>query len=549
MARLNSTYDAVDEALMVVDDAGRIVAANHRTEQILSIPRSALWGDARDKNQGESFVSAVADRFQRSNRIQELWQESRDNPQLVHSCELETNETPPRTLIVYTAPIQPQQESDDSSRPEARIWTFTDVSERKKLQMDLIQSQKMEAVGRLAGGVAHDFNNLLLAINANLELTRLYTRTDIDKCDNCLANAERAVDRAAKLVKHLLSFSRKSNLEMRVRRLDDVINRTKSLLERILKSKIRLEIHHDSESWPVQMDETHIEQVLLNLCLNARDAVGDQEGTITISTSNVAELEIHDEAGSDEILESREWVKISIKDDGAGIPEEAHKHVFEPFFTTKEPGKGTGLGLSMSLGIVQQHGGTIQLASSSVKGSEFVIYLPRATAALDLIEESETGLFGNESQLSGSVLLADDDELVLSATADALRSLGYTVTPVASGLDALIHLRSTQSYDVVVMDIAMPGMSGLEVAKRMKEEGIECATILSSGNFDSVQQATGGDDQFAVISKPFRVGSLVKMIQTARGAIVRSDATHAKSPVRPPHLSQPSNRPQRSDDA
>lgn len=528
VARLNTSYDAVREGILVIDNRGRVVATNSRVGEVLGVSPQDLMNVASAKNSGrhlKSRVQMLADCFQDKHAFLLAWQATQTNPKAVKSLELLTDDDPARSIVVFTAPVEAIDTGRKSDTPEARIWTFDDVSKRKQLEADLIQSQKMEAVGRLAGGVAHDFNNLLLAITANLEMARLKNVGE-PKQREYLEAAEKAVDRASKLVKHLLGFSRKSNLEMRVRNPNQVVQRVESLLERILDAKVKLSIELDPNVRNTKMDDVHIEQVLLNLCLNARDACTKYGGNIRVKTSASTRAEVENTLCHGQTLAgtASEFVRIVVEDDGLGMSADVREKAFDPFFTTKELGKGTGLGLSMSLGIIEQHHGVMHFESEPNKGTRFEIFLPATDEIADLTD-SRTGRLEKAEPAMGHLLLADDDELVRTATANALRSRGYDVTTVDNGVDALIHLRSTD-YDLALLDLSMPGMSGTEVFAQIRAQNPELPIIVSSGYPDQLDEFSKKNDGalHAIISKPFRLAKLVSMIADSLANYAKSNS-------------------------
>ncbi len=511
IARLNATYDAVREGLLAVDERGRVLTVNPKFRELVGV-ELAPGGDDTDPSW---IVQQIANRFESSEAFLNAWQQTRSVPESTLTLELLTVDPQPRTLVVFTAPVSAPTSGINNERLENRIWTFEDVSERKQLEADLIQSQKMEAVGRLAGGVAHDFNNLLLAITANLELARM--QSEFESNSEYLEAAEQALERASKLVKHLLGFSRKSVLELRVRDPNEVVRRIESLLDRILNAEIVFRVDLAGDTWNVNMDDTHIEQVLLNLCLNARDACLGSESLIEITTSNLPRPELAQAIEQGELPPTRErdYVRITVQDNGTGINEDVLGKVFDPFFTTKKQGKGTGLGLSMSLGIVEQHEGVLHLDSKPGQGTRCDLLLPRTLAPINPAD-SQIGRLEKTDIKSANILLADDDELVRESTANALKANGYAVTSVSNGVDALIHLRSSSKFAVAIVDFSMPGMSAVDLFQRIREYQSELPLIVTSGysiELDAVEEQARQPVNF--LAKPYRTVALVDTINQA----------------------------------
>ncbi|MFK7735932.1 MAG: ATP-binding protein [Pirellulaceae bacterium] len=395
------------------------------------------------------------------------------------------------------------------------LWTFADSKRDLRRESDLVQSQKMEAVGRLAGGIAHDFNNLLLAISANLELARMKHDELSSEEPQYLNAAEKAVVRASKLVKHLLGFSRKSNLERRALSPNTLVQRVQLLLERTLDTSLTLKISLDADVPNAKIDETHMEQVLLNLCLNARDACAGKGGLIEVSTFKVSPMNL--EPSSRSALPgsagNEDWICIRVKDNGVGMSSDVVSKVFDPFYTTKEQGKGTGLGLSVSLGVVEQHGGTIRLESTLGQGSTFDVLLP-GTSDSSVGSDSVSGILSSAGRRVGKILIADDDDMVRCATSSALRAQGYMVIEAANGVDALIYLNAQDKFDLAILDLSMPGMTGTEVFTSLRESASKTPVILTSGYVTELETfARSLDPEPAgVLSKPYRLSKLVDII-------------------------------------
>lgn len=374
-SRLESSYQAISEGLLVVDQKGVIVGANARLLELLGLEDGEL-----EKVSGsmEAIGGVLASRFH-GDEFLEFWDRSNQHPRIAEQRVFATVDSVSRTLVANTTVVQ-----DTYGAVDARIWTFDDVTSQKRLEANLIQGQKMEALGRLVGGVAHDFNNFLSAILANLELLRLHPQQQVCQVMEYLDEADDAVERASELVKRLMSFSRKSELKMRARSVNEVVRQTCALLKRSMNSLYRLEVDLADDVRDTMIDENQVVQVLLNICLNARDAMAPDGGTIRISTSNVCASELNsspllmsNESGSDDL----EYVRIRIRDEGEGIPSAIRAKIFEPFFTTKPQGEGTGLGLATSKGIIEQHGGDIVCDSSVHEGACFDILLPTAREA------------------------------------------------------------------------------------------------------------------------------------------------------------------------
>ncbi len=377
--------------------------------------------------------------------------------------------------------------------------------ELRQSQEQLRQAQKMEAVGRLAGGVAHDFNNVLSVILSYGELLL----GDLKPADPLRADIEeitKAASRAAGLTKQLLLFSRQQIVEPRVVDLHDVLTSMDRMLQRILGEDVELVVVAPRSAGRVKVDPTHVEQVILNLVVNARDAM-PTGGKLTIETTNV----VLDEHYTNNHLSAKAGphVMLAVSDTGIGIDRETQTRIFEPFFTTKEKGKGTGLGLSTVFGIVQQSGGSVWVYSEPSKGTTFKVYLPRVDAEADVLTPSvaPTTLRGTET-----VLLVEDEDQVRAIVLNILRRQGYHVIPAHNGGDALLICeRHTGRIDLLLTDVVMPQMSGPELAKRLATTRPEMRVLCMSGyTDDSIVRHGVLETGVAFIQKPITPALLAR---------------------------------------
>ena len=339
------------------------------------------------------------------------------------------------------------------------LVTFSDISNRKQLEGQLIQAQKMESVGRLAGGIAHDFNNLLTVISGGLELSLASLPPEHSSRGRLLEVAD-AAQSAAGLTRHLLAFSRKEIIAPRVLDLNEVLRRAERMVLRVIEEHIELQTICGDVT-PICFDPGQVEQIIVNLAVNARDAMPNG-GRLTIETSNVW---IDDEyAASHFDARPGPYVLLAVSDTGSGMNEEVREHLFEPFFTTKGPGQGTGLGLAMVYGAVQQNGGRIDVCSELNRGTTFKIYLP---AAKGVPQQPPARPSVPAETHSAAVVLVEDDARVRKLANAALTRLGYQVHPFASGADALRGLASLSPCpDLLITDVIMPGMNGRVLAER-----------------------------------------------------------------------------------
>jgi len=384
------------------------------------------------------------------------------------------------------------------------------AAERTKLEEQVRQSQKMESVGRLAGGVAHDFNNLLTAIKGYGEFLREAIPEGDPKRDD-VGEILAAADRAASLTQQLLAFSRRQILNPQVMDINGAVGGSMKMLKRLIGEDVTLETHLAPHPCLVKADAGQIDQILLNLAVNARDAM-PTGGTLIVSTKVVEMPQdfFKNKAG----LRTGPLILLRVSDTGSGIPEEVKAHVFEPFFTTKEKGRGTGLGLSTVYGIVKQSGGDIELESALGLGTTFWIYLPQAdAAAMDKDAEKEdhaVSLRGTET-----VLLIDDEDIVRRLGERALRSSGYTVLAAANGLDARKAIeRHGKAVDLVITDVVMPGMSGRDIAREIAGKLMSRRTLYISGYTDDAIIRHGVlETGLAFLYKPFRPASFLRKVR------------------------------------
>jgi len=383
-----------------------------------------------------------------------------------------------------------------------------DITEHKKLEQQLMQAQKMDAIGRLAGGIAHDFNNILTVIGGyGREVLRNLPEDSRDFQD--MQEIMIAQKRAAELVKQLLAFGRRQIVTPEVTDLNQLIEATANMLRRLIGSDICLETKLQEDLGRVRIDPGQLEQVLANLTVNARDAM-EGGGSLIIETVNVS----LSEEGSQEtdFALPGEYVSISIKDTGSGMSPEVQKNIFEPFYTTKAQGKGTGLGLAMCYGIIKRHDGYITVVSEDGKGTTFRILLPRVYARAE--EKQEKTVPVSLPKKGGeTILLVEDEERVLALAARYLEECGYQVLHAANGRDALETASSHASIDLLLTDVVMPGMSGRELAKRIRSRLKNIKVLFISGYHEEL---IGKDEHF--LSKPFSEEDLVVKVRAVLDA-------------------------------
>jgi len=374
-----------------------------------------------------------------------------------------------------------------------------EIEARRQAEATLLQSQKMEAIGQLTGGVAHDFNNLLTIASGSLEM--LEARISDERSLHLLQNAQSAISRGATLTTSLLAFARKQRLEPVLANLNSVILGMEEMLRRSIGPPVEIRHALASELWPVEIDLGQIETALLNIAINARDAM-PEGGILLFETANVSDPPPEEVAG-------RDWVLVSVHDTGIGMSPDVVERAFEPFFTTKEIGRGTGLGLSMVFGVVHQSGGAVRLRSEPGRGTTVLIYLPRAAqAALPAADIAASAC--SSSGADAHILVVDDDAAVRCVTVECLREAGYRVAEAGSGSAALALLERDDRCDLVVMDHVMPGLSGKDTVRLARRARPELKVLFLSGY--AAWEEAGGD---IWLQKPFKTQALAEAVTRA----------------------------------
>jgi signal transduction histidine kinase/CheY-like chemotaxis protein len=392
---------------------------------------------------------------------------------------------------------------------------LSQIEERERVESTLRQMQRLEAVGQLTSGVAHDFNNLLTVIIGNLG----FIEKGLDGSANAklrqrLSHMRLAAERGAKLTAQLLAFSRRQRLEPKPTDLNDALANMRDLLESSLGGSVQIKTVFRESLWPALVDPTQVELVVLNLAINARDAspVG---GSITLETANVS-------LGTPEKPEepsAGEYVMIAVTDKGSGMPKDVLAKAFEPFFTTKDIGKGSGLGLSQVLGFAKQSNGGVRIESRPGEGTCVKVYLPRAAASEIAAIDERSRAAAPHSWKDAIILLVDDDEAVREVAASMLRDVGYGVTEAGSGGAALDLLNRERRFDLVVLDFAMPGMNGMDLAREVHSKFPAMPVLFITGYADNSALAEIGDAR--LVKKPFLGDELVTKVQTALAQLKR----------------------------
>jgi len=402
----------------------------------------------------------------------------------------------------------------ENGRPRWRRGIMVDTTQEKEaeqrrltLENQLRQAQKIEAIGRLAGGVAHDFNNQLSVILGYADLI-LQSNVTEDKRHGYINQIIRAATQSRDITRQLLTFSRREEISPQVLDLNLLVQGIKKGLGRLIREDIRVELRTNPHLWPIFMDSTQVNQILMNLIVNARDAIAGH-GVVTVETDNVTLA--RDFTDQYPNFEPGEYVQLSVRDSGCGMSQETLLHIFEPFYTTKETGKGTGLGLATVYGIVSQNRGQVVVESNLGEGSTFRIFLPRSQSPLNAVAEQAPHAV--LPQYSGTILLVEDEDSVREMAHDILTSSGYAVLAAASPTEALEICNRTQEHiDLLLSDVIMPEMNGRELCKKIQTIRPQLKTVFMSGYAGDILQQEN-ECQVPLIKKPFTLHSLITTIE------------------------------------
>ena len=507
-AQFHSLVEHAPDSIAIVDRDRRVLFANHQRDGGRLTPNPI----------GQQAEDLVAPDHAR--RVRDAVDSVFENGEPVsYEVQVEINE---RGRVWYSSRVGPVL--DESGKVDRAIVVSSDISGRLELEEQLLQAQKLEAVGQLTGGVAHDFNNLLTVILGNLHLVGS-TLPEEDGSQRFVENARAAAKRGAALTHRLLAFARKQALQPRVLDVSALIAGMDDLLRRTLGETIRVELRLDPDLWRCEVDPTQLENVVLNLAINARDAM-PTGGELTLETANV-ELD-EEEVRHFEGLEPGRYVKVSIADSGAGMDREILDRAFEPFFTTKGAGEGSGLGLSMVYGFVKQSGGDVALESSLGEGTCVCVYLPRVGEAVAVpvaVPEVPTPVRWprGEGEL---VLVVEDDADVRSLTRTLLERIGYQTVEAEDGEHALAMLERhpVPEVQLVFTDVVLPGrISGAELAETIHKTWPDLPVLFTSGYTRDALGAHGRLPPNAqLLEKPFAHTDLAERIRALLGVDERS---------------------------
>ncbi|MBI2516470.1 MAG: response regulator [Opitutae bacterium] len=478
--------DAAPSALFICDTGGGIRSANQHALRLTARPLAEIIGLQIDTLW--RWVESPAGRAKPVN----------GDGLRIREAKLAPGGGAMRDLQVFTRVIQLAAEQE-------ALFVVQDVTELKTLEREFLQAQKMEAVGQLAGGVAHDFNNLLAAIMGFAEIARLQSSEPAvrERLDQAVA----ACRRAGQLSQQLLAFSRKQVLEPQVARLPELIDEGRKVLERVLGEGIGITAEHGTAPWSLHIDPTQFEQTLLNLAINARDAMSGQ-GRLYLRSRNVP---AGSESGDNNRCLLSDCVCLEVEDTGPGIAPEIQDRIFEPFFTTKEVGRGTGLGLASVQGIVQQHGGHIELRSAPGQGARFSLYFPRYVGPPESTDESEAPASAAVSRQQ-RLLVVEDEPALLESLCGLLEARGYLCTGCTEREAALEWLSRGLPFDAVLSDVVMPGMSLAEFLRRVADTGTPPRLVLMTGYASGQSLDAAEAARVPVLRKPFSIDQLSTLL-------------------------------------
>lgn len=478
--------ESASQAIISIDRTGRIVLANHRTEEMFNYTREELIGA----------------------RMEILLPESRRG---VHGSEREAYFNQPHIRPMGIGmdlqgrrrdgtefPVEVSLSYVQSEEGLFAIAFVSDISQRKQLEEQLVHAQKMEAVGRLAGGVAHDFNNMLTVISGYSRMI-LDELSPLDPLREYAEEIGKAADRAGAITNQLLAFSRRQVIQPRVVSVNSIVGQTEKMLRRLLGEDVQLTLDLHADVYNIKVDPNQIEQAIVNLAVNARDAM-PSGGHISIETGNVHldENYVKTHLG----VRPGDYVMIAMTDTGHGMEPATRQRIFEPFFTTKEQGKGTGLGLATVYGMVKQSGGDIWVYSEPGRGTTFKLYFPRVGEG---VAENTSGLRDSSvRQGNETVLVVEDEKPVRDLTVRMLQQLGYSVLSAASGAEAIeISGSYAGKITILVTDVVMPQMSGRQVADALLARRPDLKVLYLSGYTENTVIHHGIESGVDFLPKPF----------------------------------------------
>jgi len=493
--------ESASQAILSIDRNGRIVLANPRTEEMFGYSGAELLG-ARVE-----ILLPESKRRAHGRDREEYFARPRVRPMGIGldlaGRRKDGTEFPVEISLSYV----------ETTEGMFAIAFVNDISDRKRLEDQLLQAQKMEAVGRLAGGVAHDFNNMLTVI-AGYNRMILDELSPLDPLRGCAEEVLKAADRAGALTKQLLAFSRRQVMQPCVMNVNTTVEHTEKMLRRLIGEDVELVLRLRDDVGNIKADPSHIEQAIVNLAVNARDAMPNG-GRITVETANAHLDETY--ARTHLGVKPGDFVMIAVSDTGLGMDAETRRRIFEPFFTTKEKGKGTGLGLATVYGLVKQLGGDIWVYSEPGQGTAFKLYFPRVTEPAVAPQESlvET----EKAPSTETILVVEDEQAVRDLTVKILKKLGHTVLAAANGAEAIeISHSFAGTIALLLTDVVMPNMSGRQVAEELVKVRPELKVLYLSGYTDNTVVHHGVlEDGVEFLPKPFSREALARKIRDVLG--------------------------------
>ena len=505
-ARYSRLFHSAPIAIATLDKKGRITNANDDFAQLFA---QSGRGNA---TAGVTFRT----RIEKSARdaVDRACKAAMEGQAEIAPVEVQVNGRDEKMVRLFPAPVAGVEGGKD-----AVMLFAVDMTQQRELEEQFAQSQKMQAVGQLAGGMAHDFNNVLTTIILSSDFLLGNHRPTDPAFKDILAIKQNA-NRAAGIVRQLLAFSRQQTLRPETLSVPEIISDLYMWLSRSLGETVKCKVSHGRDLWAVKADKTQFEQVIMNLAVNARDAMPDG-GTLQIRTRNVTERESQSLKAKSDFLPVGEYVLCEVSDTGCGMPEDVVEKVFLPFFSTKEVGQGTGLGLSTVYGIVKQTGGFIFVDSTPGEGTTFRIYLPRYVETAEELEQASAAAEAQAQERprdltgSGTILLVEDEDAVRNFAVRALTSRGYEVKEASSGVEAVEVLDAHGSdFDLVVSDVVMPEMDGPTLLKELRKRNKDAKVIFISGYAeDAFKKNLDQDETFVFLPKPFSLKQLAAAVK------------------------------------